>query len=102
MGAQSFIVTGYGTTPREAFDELVEQALYDYGHAGYTGTIAEKSSFVMIPKDDRDPYAKAQDLLDADDARVSDKWGPAGCIRVGPAERWPGKYEYVFFGWASS
>jgi len=35
-------------TARAAFDGAVEDAKYEHGHGGYTGTIAEKQSFVMI------------------------------------------------------
>lgn len=37
----------------------------------------------------------ATKLIDENDPRIDDKWGPAGCIK---AER----NKYVFFGWASS
>src|SRR5262245_42519472 len=39
--------------------------------------------------------AKYRAVVDAATRRVDDKWGPAGCIRVGPEE-------FLFFGWASS
>ncbi len=48
MGAETFFVTSTGKNPYEAFDRVVTQARYDYGHAGYTGTIAEKSDFAMM------------------------------------------------------
>jgi len=32
-----------GKTAQEAFDAAVAQARHEYGHGGYTGTIAEKS-----------------------------------------------------------
>ena len=47
MGATNF-VTMYGNAGRmtgaQAFGEAQEQARYEYGHAGYTGTIAEVES----------------------------------------------------------
>jgi hypothetical protein len=48
MGAeyQENIITGKDFA--HAFDELVESCLYDYGHAGYTGTFAEKDQGVVI------------------------------------------------------
>jgi hypothetical protein len=48
MGAEQFFVTSTGKNPFEAFDRAVAQAQYDFGHAGYTGTIAEKSDFSMM------------------------------------------------------
>lgn len=98
MGAEQFIEESDGKTAKEAFFKAVEQALYDYGHRGYTGTIAEKDSFVMIPlptSDCRSPRAYAQKLIDEGDARIDDKWGPAGCIDLGNGK-------YLFFGWASA
>jgi hypothetical protein len=35
-------------TPQKAFRAALEEAYWDYGRAGYTGTIAEKDGFVMI------------------------------------------------------
>ena len=32
----------------DAFRAAVQQAQYDHGHSGYTGTIAEKGDFVML------------------------------------------------------
>lgn len=48
MGAQEFIQKSKGKTAREAFDNAVQQAQYDFGHAGYTGSMAEKSDYVLI------------------------------------------------------
>jgi hypothetical protein len=43
MGATSFTHVIHTDVPlQSAFSEAYEQAAYDYGHAGYTGTIAEK------------------------------------------------------------
>ena len=33
---------------KNAFRRAQEQACYDYGHRGYTGTIAEKELFRMV------------------------------------------------------
>jgi len=112
MGAVDFSHFAKGKTAQEAFIAARDQAHYDHGHAGYTGTIAEKHSFVMIPfqppepEQNADPQAilkrrraMAEDfaytLIDDDDRRIVDKWGPAGCIDLGGGE-------YLFFGWASS
>ena len=45
MGAQDFTATAKGKTAKEAFSVAVEDAAYENGHGGYTGTIAEKRSF---------------------------------------------------------
>lgn len=95
MGAQQFIEEAVGKTAKEAFQAAVSTAQYECGHGGYTGTIAEKHDFRMIPiAGDRSPHDVARAMLDADDRRVCDKWGPAGCIALG-GDRW------LFFGWAS-
>ena len=100
MGATTFFNTGFGNSAKEVFDVLVSNARYDYGHGGYTGTIAEKSSFTMIslPKG-TNPMYFAESLIDARDIRVDDKWGPAGCIECPSVDK--NNKTYLFFGWAS-
>lgn len=95
MGPQAFIVAGHGRTADEAFQLAIADAEFKYGSDGYTGSIAEKDSFVMIecPKDEV-PTDFANALIDAQDERINNKWGPAGCIQTGPTM-------FVFFGWAS-
>jgi hypothetical protein len=112
MGANTFFTTELGEDAKTAFHLAVEEALYESGHGGYTGTIAEKSSFVMIecPKG-KNPSSFVDELVNNDDPRISDKWGPDGCLdftaevkkRYRKAGRkWPrGKKAYLFFGWAS-
>lgn len=103
MGAEVFTTYAKGTTAKEAFDAAVEQAQYDYGHAGYTGTIAEKAGWVMVadaPMTAEAAGALANKLIGEGDERIDDKWGPAGCIAIdGIAIDGGG---YLFFGWASS
>lgn len=83
MGAQRFTVDARGRTAKEAFDAAVEQAQHDYGHRGYTGTIAEKGGdgFEMVTV----PAGRSPDdvvrLLFEEDPRADDKWGPALCVR---------------------
>lgn len=62
MGASPFTDMAYGKDAHEAFHSAVQQALYDHGHAGYTGTIGEKPGFVLIP---RPPRVKASDVIEA-------------------------------------
>ena len=40
MGANEFTTKANGKTAKDAFRIAVEDAKYNYGHAGYTGTIA--------------------------------------------------------------
>lgn len=101
MGAEQFILESRGETAQIAFHKAVDEAAYEYGHGGYTGTIAEKNSFVMIPlPKETNPRDFIQKLFMDKDDRIDDKWGPAGCIHIGEAEN--GESIYVFFGWASS
>lgn len=98
MGAESFMTKAKGKTAKEAFAAAQEQARYDHGHSGYTGTIAEKTKFVVIvptTEYEKLPEKFAEKLMDDCDARIDDKWGPAGCVSLG-------NNEWLFFGWASS
>jgi len=96
MGAETFFAKAGGPSAREAFREAVEDAKYEHGHGGYSGTIAEKHDFTMIEvPEGKDPWDYADDLLDEGDHRVDDKWGPAGCIKLKDGV-------WLFFGWASS
>lgn len=115
MGATTF-----GTTiavkgdALEAFRRAQDNARYEHGHGGYTGTIAEKHDFTMIEcKPRQNPYKLARKLVNDDDERVDDKYGPAGCIelqgkyRKEIVERYglkgkQGIRAFLFFGWAST
>lgn len=114
MGAEVFVNFSEGKTAQAAFDAAVERALYDYGHAGYTGTIGEKHEFIMVdPPENVDQMNHAdleewcyqqidsaiqQSRDEGTNAKLppwDDKWGPAACVKVG-------EEDYYFFGWASS
>ena len=113
MGACIFKTKSIGKTAEEAFRKAVDQAAWEYGHGGYTGTIAEKSSFTIIADKPQALAAKFPDgplkealslgstrsiadaLIELYDSRIDDKWGPAGCVQTGPEE-------FLFFGLASS
>lgn len=121
MGAQTFSTTAKGRTAQAAFSAAVKSAGWEHGHGGYTGTIAEKSSFTLIrdsaeevlkrllkePDAEKyypriveglqrgDGWAIARALVEIGDPRIDDKWGAAGCIALGDGE-------WLFFGWASS
>ena len=97
MGADSFMTRAVGKTAQKAFAAAKEQAYFDHGHAGYTGTIAEKNSFTLIATvgTEKEAQKMAQELMDADDPRIDDKWGPAGCIGLATEG-------FIFFGYASS
>lgn len=100
MGACDFsqFSRARGRDYKKAFNEAVEEAQYEYGHGGYTGTIAEKGSVRLYGK--AATLAEAEkivdDLFERQDKVVCDKWGPALCIKVDNPEG------YLFFGMASS
>lgn len=97
MGAQEFDCVGHGSTIQEAFNAAKQEALYDHGHSGYSGTIAEKDSFRKIPCEINS--TAIQNKIDAcmqdENHFIQDKWGPAGAIKLSDTS-------WVFFGYASS
>lgn len=102
MGATTFQTVSHGKTAKEAFNKAVERARYEHGHGGYSGTIAEKRNFTMIPlKEGADPNQEIERLIDEADPRIDDKHGPAGCFDLGPSGKADGERKFVFFGWAS-
>lgn len=96
MGASEFFTKAMGKTAKEAFKNAVSEAFHMSGHGGYTGTIAEKESFklYLVPVGEN-PFEFAEKKMQEDDTAISDKWGPAGCVKIKDNE-------YLFFGWASS
>lgn len=96
MGAEAFSVFAEGKDAHAAFKSAVEEAQYEHGHGGYSGTIAEKRRFVMIGSapDRKSAGEIAGRLIDEDDPRIEDKWGPAGYISIDAGG-------FIFFGWAS-
>ena len=100
MGAEYFDNSIPVTDPNEAFNSAVEQAQYDHGHAGYTGTIAEKDSFEIKS---RTPLSPA-DLKAEIDATIADndKWGPAFALPMADKQDKTKIAGWVFYGLASS
>jgi len=50
VGASEYMNVGKGKTAAEAFNKLVAQAQWEHGHGGYSGTIAEKGSYVEFAR----------------------------------------------------
>lgn len=65
MGADNFFTQAFGRDVHEAFDNARKDAAWQYGHAGYTGTIAEKGSFVLFELPARIDPRRFTDLLHA-------------------------------------
>lgn len=79
-GADSFMNYGRGTDAKAVFRDLLSDAKYESGHGGYSGTIAEKSSFVMRSSTPM-TMTEAQQFIHKDIER-NDKWGPAFAVPV--------------------
>ena len=97
MGGRFFTEYGEGTDAGDAFRKAVEQAQYDYGHSGYTGTIAEKTKFIMVEMpegQDEEDFAWAILRGDIIEGTVTAKDGPAGCVDLGDGD-------FLFLGNAS-
>lgn len=110
MPAETFILFARGKGAASTFNNALKQALYEHGHRGYTGSLAEKDSFVEIKiakdflPDEKDVMKRAEawakKLLDEQDERIDDKWGPAGISLV---EALPHEDKlFIIYGWASS
>ena len=101
MGACDFFVKQNGSCAKEAFTAAREQAQYEDGHGGYTGTIAEKDSFKMVSREPVTPE-EARRILDKlfedEDHFTNDKYAPAGCLEIASDDA----TTFVFFGMASS
>lgn len=97
MGATNFACIGRGKDANEAFSSAREDALYEHGHGGYTGSIAEKDGFKLVTLTESELTdlslfnAKIDELIDTE---FSDKWGKAGCVKMK-------EDMYYFFGMAS-
>ena len=50
MGASEYMNVGKGKTAKVAFDKVAENARWNHGHGGYSGTIAEKYSMVEFQR----------------------------------------------------
>lgn len=107
MGSCSFQIRTKELNAPLAFNALVAQAQYEHGHAGYTGTIAEKTSWeiglLADPANPRVPEfvleAEAQKFIN-DDLEDLDKYGPAHVVFLKDEAGKPSGL--IFYGWASS
>jgi len=97
MGAMDFTHDATGTTAKDAFESAVSDAGHEYGHGGYTGTIAEKHEFKMVPvPEGQTPEQVIEECMNFEnDHFCQDKWGAAACVQTGPNS-------FTFFGCASS
>jgi len=80
------------TEIEEAAQGVIEQAEYDYGHSGYSGSFAEKGGVTIH----RDEVFIFETLADTFIEKMdSDKWGPADVVPVAGVG-------WYMAGWCSS
>jgi hypothetical protein len=104
MGAYTFyndVDNKYHKTIEDAFRETVAYAKWRYGHGGYSGTIAEKASFVIRNNGEPVPEGRALSFC-KEDGKSNDKWGPAYAVTLCVSESDPTIVGWMFYGRASS
>ena len=85
MGATEFTQFQTGLDPVTTFRGAVEAAAWEYGHGGYSGTLAEKDELTVVSDDGISLYEAtemAEKLMQDSDERIIDKWGPAGGSKI--------------------
>lgn len=101
MGATEFFCTSSGKTVAEAFAVARNEAQYESGHGGYTGTIAEKHDYKSASSQVFDSYQAASEFADQkiqdENHWCQDKWGPAAYVAFKNGD----SIKYLFFGVAS-
>lgn len=96
MSNREFLTEGVGDSAKTAFTMAWKSAAYTHGLGGFTGSLVEKTDFIMIDLPEGiSPHTYAQQLIDEGDERIQDKFGPAGCIDLG-------NQTYLFFGFADA
>lgn len=101
MGAQSFVVKAKGKSAQKAFDELVEDAQWQYGHDAYNGTISttqlRRRTALLYATPDDDLVNKAYEMIREKD--YGDKWS-CDYIEIVPVAK-NEEHTFLFYGWAS-
>ena len=107
MGADLFEDQAKFPNAEDAFRSCVSQALWDHGHSGYTGTIAEKGGYVVFTLPDGVGFDEVLDLICSNaetelaglfGAKTAkhlisvfyDKWGPCAAFQDGDYWRFCG------------
>jgi hypothetical protein len=102
MGATEFFTYAEGINVKAAFVAAKQEAEYESGNSGYTGTIAEKDDFKSASENVfPDKYAAddfAYQKINDDNHWCNDKYKPAAYIRFMNGN----KIEYLFFGIAKT
>ena len=113
MGAHTFSDTVIGNyTPQEAYRQAVDDALYEYGHDPYNGTISTTNGFQLLtdhPRPGTQAFYKWEEKM----LETVEKWGHCYAVEIKGAalKRWKeragfkgkkGIRGFYFFGWAAS
>lgn len=93
-GSESFIDVAYGDDPEQCFNELVQEAQYEYGHDPHNGTISTQSGYNVL-KMQFNSRNEAERYADMN----LDSVQKYHCEAVKFTEN--GKTGFVFFGWAA-
>ena len=105
MGSHNFSNVGYGKTAKEAYNDLVDQALWEYGHDPYNGTISTTCGFIMTSIDQKRVTQQAIDRWLEKAWEQTDKHVPCHCLEL-PRSHAKGKPRgvraFIFAGWANS
>ena len=129
MGAKYFETVAIGKNDLGAFRNAKQEALYDHGHSGYSGSLAEKPGHKLLNPPQATPIEAALNYIEhafdknlekvpealrgwaekASDVANGSKWDDALCIELTPDESegygviCPSDYKaYLFTGYASS
>lgn len=102
MGACNFIEFGKGKTAKEAFNALVQEAEWEYGHDPYNGTISTTSLSRRPAKVIRKRFTEKA-RKEAYKVAEGDDWGKKRESRVIDCGKLPGSPEHMwaFYGFAS-
>lgn len=116
MGASNFSLSYVGKNVQEAYKDAVADALYEYGHDPYNGTISTTHGFHLFDKKDHPRYgtkafSKWEDeILGEKGRRLGiEKWLKAAAVEVPrsimlkhrPNLKGKRVKEFYFFGWAA-
>jgi len=91
-GGTDFWEWGAGSDPRKIFSDLQDDAKHEYGHGGYSGSIAEKDGYKIRSREKMS--TKEAEAFANEDMDNNDKWGPAFAVPSGNG--------WLFYGIASS
>lgn len=100
MGVTNFIAFGKGKTARDAFDALVAEAEWEYGHDPYNGTISTTCLSSKPVKVIRKRFTEKA-RQEAYKVAEKDGWGKKWESRVIDCGATKGGHMWAFYGWAS-